>query len=75
MIRKTLLTLKMVEFSNKIRIYDYVLTCSIVTLNSSDLQDKYAAVTLKYVGLFKKLEKQVNFESNSKTFTYNISFG
>ena len=66
----------MVEFSKKNSYLFYVtLTCSIVTLNSSDLQDKYAAVTLKYVGLFKKLEKQVNFESNSKTFTYNISFG
>ena len=48
MISKTLLTLKMVEFSNKNSHLFYVLTCSIVTLNSSDLQDKYAAVTLKY---------------------------
>ena len=38
------------------------LTCSIVTLNSSDLQDKYAAVTLKVV--FKKFELQMNFQSN-----------
>ena len=52
-----------------------LLTCSIVTLNSSDLQDKYAAVTLKVV--FKKFELQMNFQSNLilTRITYNISFG
>ena len=52
------------------------LTCSIVTLNSSDLQDKYAAVTLKVV--FKKFELQMNFQSYLlilTRITYNISFG